>query len=763
MTDRPLEVLIVDDDPNFRRTLKDILRAKGFQAESVASGEAALERVGAHEPLVALIDLKLEDIPGLELIRRIKEQAPQVECIVLTGYASGDSAIEAVNLGAYSYFKKPYDVEHLLVTVRRAVEAARARAELERLQAFNQEIVQNVSEGITVVDAAGTFIFLNPAACDLFGCEMGGLLGHHWHEVVPEDQRLQVEQALEAFLRGEPARYELQIQRLDGKRVDVLASGQPRFEGETFAGVLTVLYDLSELKQMRKAVRRSEERYRDLFQRVPVGLYRSTPEGKILEANRAMADLLGFPDLQTLVQTPAHALFVEPQKRKEQINRLMREGEIREDEIQLRRFDRRVIWVRDTARMVRDPESGEVYFDGSLVDITESRRAMEEIRRRVERLRALHTIDQAISSSLDLRVTLQVLLEQVCSQLGMDAADVLLLDPLTHELEFIAGRGFRTPALQSTHLRLGEGYAGQAAAEKKILQVFDLSQDPGDLTRSRYLEQEGFIYYCGVPLLAKATIKGVMEIFHRQAFEPDDEWLEFLQAVALQAAIAIDNALLFTELQDSHFELIQAYDATLEGWSRALDLRDHDTEGHTQRVARMTVELARKMGIPEDEIAHIRRGAILHDIGKMGIPDAILHKPGALDDEEWEIMRQHPVYAYEMLSPIPYLRRSLDIPYCHHEKWDGTGYPRGLKGEEIPLAARIFAVVDVWDALSSDRPYRAAWEPERVRAYLQETHFDPRVVEAFLELIPEDRGQPAGSPTGQDLSKDRDLNGSPAR
>lgn len=742
MSDVKPEILIVDDDPNFRRTLSDILHAKGFQAEGVGTGQAALELVASQTPLVALVDLKLEDMSGLELIRRIKAQASGVECIVLTGYASSESAIEAVNLGAYSYFQKPYDVEQLILTIRRAAEAVRARMALERLQAFNQEIVQNVSEGITVVDAEGNFIYMNPAACALFGCEEGELLGHHWHEVVPREHRQPVHEALEAYMRGESAHYELQIQiqRLDGKRIEALASGEPLFEGEAFTGVLTVLYDLSELKQLRRAVRRSEERYRDLFQRVPVGLYRSTPDGRILEANFAMAELLGFPDLATLLETPVHSLFAEPQNRDEQVERLMREGEIREDEIQMRRYDGQVIWVRDTARMVRDPDSGEVYFDGSLMDITESKRAMQEIRRRVERLRALHTIDQAISGSLDLRVTLEVLLEQVCAQLNIDAAAILLLDPLIQELEFITGRGFRTPALRATHLRLGQGFAGKAALVRSLVQVMDLRKDPGDLRRSKHLSEEEFIYYCGVPLIAKGEVKGVMELFHRQALDPDDEWLEFVQAVALQAAIAIDNALLFTELQDSHLELVQAYDATLEGWSRALDLRDHDTEGHTQRVARMTVELARQMGIPEEEIVHIHRGAILHDIGKMGIPDAILHKPGALDEEEWEIMRQHPVYAYEMLSPISYLRRCLDIPYCHHEKWDGSGYPRGLKGEEIPLAARIFAVVDVWDALSSDRPYRAAWEPQRVRAYLQEqagSHFDPRVVEAFLELLPE--------------------------
>lgn len=185
-------------------------------------------------------------------------------------------------------------------------------------------------------------------------------------------------------------------------------------------------------------------------------------------------------------------------------------------------------------------------------------------------------------------------------------------------------------------------------------------------------------------------------------------------------------------------ELAAAYDTTLEGWSRALDLRDRETRGHTLRVASLAVELARAMGVPEDQVVHLRRGALLHDIGKMAIPDEILHKPGPLTPEEMAVMRRHPQYAYELLWPIHYLRPALDIPYCHHERWDGTGYPRGLRGEEIPLPARIFAVVDVWDALSNPRPYRAAWPRDQVRAYLQEQagrQFDPEVVAAFLRLL----------------------------
>lgn len=192
------------------------------------------------------------------------------------------------------------------------------------------------------------------------------------------------------------------------------------------------------------------------------------------------------------------------------------------------------------------------------------------------------------------------------------------------------------------------------------------------------------------------------------------------------------------KLENAHQELLAAYDATIAGWSHAMDLRDKETEGHTQRVAELTLKLGEAMQLGKDELIQLRRGALLHDMGKLGVPDAILQKPGKLNDEEWQLMRQHPQYAYDMLYPIEYLRPAIDIPYAHHEKWDGTGYPRGLQGEGIPLAARIFAVVDVWDALTSDRPYRPALEREKVVEYIKEQtgkHFDPDIVDLFLAVI----------------------------
>jgi cyclic di-GMP phosphodiesterase len=200
----------------------------------------------------------------------------------------------------------------------------------------------------------------------------------------------------------------------------------------------------------------------------------------------------------------------------------------------------------------------------------------------------------------------------------------------------------------------------------------------------------------------------------------------------------------YRSLQEERSRLISAlenlqsaYDETIRGWGYALDLRDDETQGHSKRVAELTELMACEMGISQDEIIHIRRGAILHDIGKIGIPDSILLKNGPLNDEEWIVMKQHPRLSFEMLSRIEYLKPALDIPYCHHEKWDGSGYPRGLKAEEIPLAARIFAIVDVWDALNSDRPYRSKWPSDKIKNYLLEQsgiHFDPAIVQPFLKL-----------------------------
>jgi HD-GYP domain-containing protein (c-di-GMP phosphodiesterase class II)/DNA-binding LacI/PurR family transcriptional regulator len=379
---------------------------------------------------------------------------------------------------------------------------------------------------------------------------------------------------------------------------------------------------------------------------------------------------------------------------------------------------------------------------GAIRDFEEGERkraAIEALNRdyvkQLRRLSALRAIDTAIAGDRAGDETLAVLLEQTRTQLDADAASILLAVDGGSRLEFSAGRGFRTEALQHTKLRIGEGYAGEAALGRSVVLVPDLGQSPKDFGRAPLLREEGFSAYCAAPLYARGVLMGVLEIFNRTPLHPDREWTEFLEALAGQAAIALDNRALIRGLRQANIDQLQAYDETIEGWSRALDLRDHETKGHSIRVAAKTVELGRRLGLGEAELALMYRGALLHDIGKVGIPDAILLKPGPLDEAESAVMRRHPQYAYDLLFPIAYLRPVIDIPYCHHEKWDGSGYPRGLSGTDIPLPARVFALVDVWDALTTVRPYREAWTEPAALAYMAERggeHFDPDILKLFL-------------------------------
>jgi putative nucleotidyltransferase with HDIG domain len=362
----------------------------------------------------------------------------------------------------------------------------------------------------------------------------------------------------------------------------------------------------------------------------------------------------------------------------------------------------------------------------------------EQTVKQLERLAALRSIDLAISSVFDLQVTLMIVINEVIRQLQVDAACVLMIEPGANRLEYMVGQGFHTRNIEATSLRIGEGNAGRAVTERRVVAVPNLIEDAKNFKRAQLLASEGFVSHYAVPLITKGEVKGVLELFHRSRLIPDHEWLDFLETLGGQTAIAVENSILFQDLQRSNFELALAYDATIEGWSRALDMRDHETEGHTQRVTEMTLRLARKMGLSEERLILIKRGALLHDIGKMGVPDYILLKPEELSEEEQHIMRQHPQLAYDMLEPIVYLRDALNIPHCHHEKWDGTGYPRGLAGTQIPLEARLFAIVDVWDAITTDRPYRKGWPREKALAYIREesgTYFDPQLVDMFLEEI----------------------------
>ena len=367
----------------------------------------------------------------------------------------------------------------------------------------------------------------------------------------------------------------------------------------------------------------------------------------------------------------------------------------------------------------------------------ENARLHEETLRQLKQLQALHAIDQAITGTFDQRIILDILLTHTLSQLNADAAAIFLTQPHQRQiLQYTAGKGFLTHIVEIASLKLGDSIAGEAVLKRERVHVRESEERGPQPLLSKLWTGEGFKSMDAVPLISKGEVKGIMSVFHRKEFTPDPAWGDFLETLAERAAIAIDITQLFENLQRANMELAVAYEATIEGWSQAMDLRDKETAGHTQRVTGMAVQLGKAMQLSNDEITRMRRGALLHDIGKLGVPDHILFKTEKLTDEEWLIMKKHPEFAYDMLHPIAYLNLSLDIPYSHHEKWDGTGYPQGLKGQQIPLAARIFAIIDVWDALTSDRPYRKAWSKPETLQYLREQsgiYFDPEVVDAFLK------------------------------
>jgi len=532
-------------------------------------------------------------------------------------------------------------------------------------------------------------------------------------------------------------------------------------------------------------LRQSEKNARDFFENAIDPIFVTDADLRYVDVNRKAVELTGYTKDELLRRTIMDMVPAEQRQRSAaEIEKLKMRGSYERFEGRLRTKDGRwvdievnaaaivrdgrVVGSRDFVRdisdrkrvqdqLARSHEDLEARVQERTLALTEMNRTLEreiadrrkaeqKIGEQLERQRALTAVEGAITSSLDLSLTLNVFIEQVMGQLRTDAAAVLLYDPAQQELTFAAERGFRSNRIKKVTVRAGQSLAGTVIERREHLILRDLeTEDAGLLMPNGYsfksgflAREEGFRAYVGVPLLVKGEVKGLIEIFHRRPFAPDAEWLDFLEALSHQAAIAIDNAGMYEQLQRSHKEIVLAYEMTIEGWARALDIRDNETYGHSRRVTNLTVQVAQAMGINDGHLTNIRRGALLHDIGKLGVPDSILLKPGKLTDEEMAIMRRHPLIAYDILSPIPFLRDSLDIPYLHHEKWDGSGYPKGISGEAIPMPSRIFAIIDVWDALLSDRPYRTAWNEDRVIEYLKAErgrHFDPEIVDVFLTKV----------------------------
>lgn len=355
-----------------------------------------------------------------------------------------------------------------------------------------------------------------------------------------------------------------------------------------------------------------------------------------------------------------------------------------------------------------------------------------EVQRMLQKMERLMEINITLNSTLELSQVLDLIIAKAIEMLECEAGSILLYNKEKDCLYFAASTSSDSKSLAEIPVPLSDSLAGAIFSKNVPLIVNNVDKDIRH--NSTVAAQINFRTHSllGVPMSIQNRMTGVLEALNKRQGTFTDEDVKILTAIASQAAVAIENAQLVKALQES-------YESTLEGWAAALDLRDKETEGHSQRVTLLAVHLAQEIGMSKEALTYLRQGALLHDIGKMAVPDRILHKHGPLTEQEKAIMRQHPGNAYNMLYPIAYLRSALDIPYCHHEKWDGSGYPRGLKGKEIPLAARIFTIIDVWDALRSNRPYRKAWSVKKTVAYIQEQagiSFDPNLVKAFVAIIP---------------------------
>jgi len=594
-------------------------------------------------------------------------------------------------------------------------------------------LYSSLLEPVLLIDTDGLILEANNAFCSRF-CKSGPeCRGYNYYGLLLPEVAAQRLIMIQEVLRSRKT--VTWDDEWEGRILRHTVYPSQSLEGE-INHLLIIAQDITDIEKLLKNERIFSK---SVIDAIPGSFYVLDTSGKLTVWNRYVRDQV-FGKAESEMASIIGLECIHPDDKAmmaEKVEKIMKNGDelITEAKVMLRGGPQFKRFLMTGNRMIIN---GNTFLVGAGIDITERKVAEEEVEHQLRHLRSLREIDLAIRGTTDLYLSLQTILEFTLSELYVDAADFLLIDPYFNTLNYKAGCGFRTQNPERKALKIVSGSAWLNLFEHKELHLSDFAGTGNEFLLSSLMESEGFIEYYAIPLIVKGNLIGLFEVFQRKAPHLTPDGFDFLHTLGGLAAMAIEDYQSVRSLRSLNQELLHAYDATIEGWSHALDLRDEGTEGHSRRVAEMTMKLARAAQIPDCAMADIHHGALLHDIGKMGVPDTILFKHDQLTEEEWVLMRKHPLFAFELLSPIAYLRGAIDIPYCHHEKWDGSGYPRGLRGEQIPLAARLFAIVDVWDALQSDRPYRQPLPKAELIEHitsLSGTHFDPNVVELFLKMI----------------------------
>lgn len=754
-------ILIVEDEEGLAIHLAFLLNRMQFTAlDPVAYGEDAVERAATLHPDLVLMDIHLAgQMNGIEAARLIRDH-DHIPVVFLTALAEDDTIRGATGSDPYAYLLKPVKEVDLRVAIDLALYKHRMEMRLRESEERYRLLFEAMNTGFCLVEAvydeAGQpldyrILALNQAFARLLNAPVEHWVGRTFRTEMAGPS---LDFYFETFGKVLATREPLSFERFDPLMGRFLKTNTYSPQSDQVAFIVE---DITESVLAEKSLRESESRFRQLAEGVSEVFWLRQRSGSLLYVSPAYERVFGRPCAE-MYENPASFLdLIHPHDRERvyaSVMALEQNGALFNEEFRIQRANQQERWIWARTFPVIQDEDGVGRYSGLAEDITERRQSEVQLResfirveRSLHRMTTLRNVDLAITTHTDQSNMARAILNNAVDSEEIEAAVLFVPNlpspgrprstgPLS-ALRLAGIAGVSADILDGSVLNWQMLMANEVFQSLQPLYINELHQNVHPGAQALY-QATGFDTCAILPLLARGQSKGVLQFFHHGQDNPDSDWQTFLQSLALQAAIGIDHVEMLDNLKRSNRELASAYDETIKGWAQALELRDKETRGHSERVTGLTVRLAAAIGFDGEALDHIRRGAFLHDIGKMAITDSILQKTGTLNGEEWITMRQHPRVGYLLLSNIEYLKPALDVVLCHHEKWDGSGYPRGLKGEEIPVSARIFAVVDVWDALTSDRPYRLAWPEEEVRAYLHNEsgkQFDPHIIDVFLKMM----------------------------